>query len=256
VASGGKRYYVSLVFGGKPQGNSGDPFTKPKLKADQKPPAPAAPTAAAAPDPPVAPPGDGDVLWKDSGTPGAGALWMPSHSYSLGDSVASVGGELFVMVGAATGSTGDSRPVIPNQSGAPTTVTDNDVVWMHADNANCASQTGWQANHNYRLDDYVYGQNKQCYRAVRFTAGMSGPAPVCPFPPATSQGVQPDPNGVLDGNITWKAVPSDGGSSKAWQAGDPHTKGDVVYAGTTARTSGRPKTRGARARFPRSRLSG
>ena len=175
---------------------------------------------------------DGDVCWLDSRQSGPGPAWKSGQPYSLGDSVAA-NNHVYIVVGTAAGSSGDTAPIISSLPGEPTTVTDGDLVWMFIGKSTNKASSKWLANTHYELGDVVKS-GTDYYEVIRFVAGTSGPHPVNPFPafPAID-GSTPSsfPNSVIDGTITWKSAKS-GDPSHVWDLHHTYAKDWVVTDGS------------------------
>lgn len=180
---------------------------------------------------------DGDVIWLDSGRSAAGPVtWNKETLYSIGESVIAPGGKLYVMVGTAGGNSGPSEPVT-NVSGRPATVADGDLLWIDIGSAPPAGASfeSWRPAYRYKLDAIVVasGTNPHYYRLIRFTAGMSGPAPASPFQLASNNAAagQADPRTgatrVIDGTLVWAKV--DKGTPGKWEPHHPYKKDDIIY---------------------------
>jgi hypothetical protein len=161
---------------------------------------------------------DGSVVWAYA----VPAAWLPSHTYSIGDVVATTdvtNGATYYYVCTTGGTSGNSGPPAGNSPYIP----DGSVVWAYQGTG--ASHDDWQPNYTYVPSDVVYnGGNSYLCLAGGTSAASGGPSGTG-FP-------------IIDNTVTWgfQNPSADGGElvSAIQCMGTTTNQLSLVFADTVA----------------------
>jgi len=171
---------------------------------------------------------DGDLTWMDSGqrqlTDTPVTKWTSGAQYSMGQMVVGSNHAVYAVVAVAGGRSGKSEPLLPNPSGLPTPISDGDLLWMDIGDRYTGSAGTWMESRSYKLNDVIKSAtNNRYYQLIRFTAGLSGPAPESPFPKQ-----DPAPTRIADGTIVWAKADKAHEKNAEWKPNTGYGPGQYV----------------------------